>query len=233
MPKLKPSPGANREPSHPDSVPDQRRRRLLGRGLGAAPVLLTLVSRPVLGGGSYGGGGNWGGDTGKCYAPSGFASMPTSQHGKKTYCSGCKPSYWSNCDVSKGGNPWPSPYCATGSYDRWGNWQQPTKFRQPFSPCSGSYQTCTMLDALNLGGGSGQWGGSYGQWGSSQQSQVAQYCTAALLNAASGWTPVLTEARVKGIWSEYCTKGFFEPTAGVKWYGDDIVAYLSSTMPRG
>lgn len=221
---------AGSDPS-PKSHPNEDRRRLLRGGLAAAPIVLTLVSRPVLGGQwqvvGGGGGGNLGGG-GQCYAPSGFASMPTSQHGKKTYCSGCKPSYWQNCDTSKGGNPWPSPYCGNGSYDRWGNWQQPTKFRQPFSPCYGSYQTCTMLDALNLGAGYS----GYGQWGSSQQSQVAQYCTAALLNAASGWTPVLTEARVKGIWSEYCTQGFFEPTAGVKWYGDDIVAYLSSTMTR-
>ena len=37
-----------REPA----LTDVNRRRLLRRGLGAAPVLLTLVSRPVLGGGT-------------------------------------------------------------------------------------------------------------------------------------------------------------------------------------
>ena len=74
-------------------------------GLGVAPVLLTLVSRPVLGGGSYGGGGgNWGGGWdggggkygGKCVAPSGLVSMPTSQHGKTYSCTGCGPDYWKN-----------------------------------------------------------------------------------------------------------------------------------------
>lgn len=212
-------------PQKARSVRDGSRRRLLRRGLAAAPVLLTLVSRPVLGGGSgggnWGGGGNWtvigkGGGGGNCVAPSGFISMPTSQHGKGYSCSGCTPEYWTKCDVTRGGNQWPSPYCATTSRDYWGNVKQPTMFRQPFSPCKASYLTSTMLNVLEMAPG--------------PQNDVARYCSAALLNAASGRTPVLTEDKVKGIWSEYASKGYFEPTAGVKWDGGDIVTYLRSTM---
>jgi hypothetical protein len=47
---------------------------------------------------------------------------------------------------------------------------------------------------------------------------------------------VLTVPVLQGIWSEYIntgggTVGYFEPTAGVKWYHDDIVTYLLSTQP--
>jgi hypothetical protein len=60
--------------------------------------------------------------------------------------------------------------------------------------------------------------------------QLGAHCVAALLNARKGWTPVLTEAQVRNMFNEYDSKGYFEPTAGVKWYPEDIVAYLQSTM---
>ncbi len=59
---------------------------------------------------------------------------------------------------------------------------------------------------------------------------MARHVVAALLNAAAGLSPVLTVATVKGIWSEYITKGYFEPTAGVQWGDAQIVSYLVSTM---
>ncbi len=74
-----------------------------------------------------------------------------------------------------------------------------------------------MLQVLEMGGG--------------PPNDVARHIVAALLNVASGWTPVLTISRVQDIWNEYATKGYYEPTAGVKWYHDDIVNYLLSTMP--
>lgn len=60
--------------------------------------------------------------------------------------------------------------------------------------------------------------------------QLGAHIVAALLNAKKGWTPVLTEANVTNIWNEYVSKGYFEPTAGVKWYAETIVKYLKSTM---
>jgi hypothetical protein len=65
---------------------------------------------------------------------------------------------------------------------------------------------------------------------------VARHIVATALNIAAGWVPVLTIATIQGIWKQYMltgggTAGYFEPTAGVKWYHDDIVNYLLSTMP--
>ena len=62
--------------------------------------------------------------------------------------------------------------------------------------------------------------------------QLGAHIVAALLNAQKGWTPVLTVAQVKNIFNEWNDKGYFEPTAGIKWYAADIVYYLKSTMPE-
>jgi hypothetical protein len=196
--------------------PLQGRRRLLRGGLAAAPVLMTLASRPALGGqwNVVGTGGNWGGGGGKCVAPSGFVSMPTSHPGKKYTCSGYTPDYWKNCAMYK--QPWPSPYCYTSGWNSWGQPQQPTKFKECFSPCTCYSDSTTLLDVLKMGDVS--------------PNDVARYCTAALLNCAANLTPVLSKSDVEGIWSEFASKGYFEPTAGVKWYHDDIVTYLQSTM---
>ena len=60
---------------------------------------------------------------------------------------------------------------------------------------------------------------------------VGRYCAAALLNARTNRTPVLTEATVRNIWNAYVSaKGYYEPTAGVQWGATQIVAYIKSTM---
>src|SRR5215468_3619558 len=67
------------------------RRRLLHGGLAAGPVLLTLVSRPVLG-------------TVQCVTPSAFCSGNTSAALGAPVCTGFPPDYWAD-------NPnWPPPY---------------------------------------------------------------------------------------------------------------------------
>src|SRR5512135_285927 len=199
-------------------VRDGTRRRLLRGGLGAAPVLLTLVSRPVLGGQwrvvGGGGGGNWGG--GKCTTPSGFVSMPTSHPGQTYYCSGRTPGYWKQPQHY---SSWVPPYYPTTT--SWPNKHNATKFTDVFSPSPYPPDT-TFLQVLELQGG--------------PPDDVARHVVAAVLNAAAGWTPVLTIPAIQGIWNEYMTTGggtigYFEPTAGVKWYHDDIVNYLLSTMP--
>ena len=192
------------------------RRAFLKGGLGAAPVLLTLVSRPVLGGQWRVVGGGGGGGGGKCFTPSGFVSMPTSQHGQTYYCSGRTPGYWKQ---SQHFGSWVPPYYPITK--SWPNKQEATKFNDVFSPSPYPPDT-TLLQVLELMGG--------------PPNDVARHIVAALLNAAAGWTPVLTIAAIKGIWTEYMntgggTIGYFEPTAGVKWYHDDIVNYLLSTMP--
>lgn len=72
-------------------------------------------------------------------------------------------------------------------------------------------------------------GGSY--LNVSDPDSLGAHIVAALLNAASGRTDgVLTEAKVKAMWSECQTKGYFEPTAGVKWTPGQVVSYLQTTM---
>jgi len=60
---------------------------------------------------------------------------------------------------------------------------------------------------------------------------VARHVVAALLNAQAGYTPAVSAQVVKGIWHEYTSKGYFEPTAGVQWGSQEILTYLSSIQP--
>lgn len=173
--------------------PNATRRRLLQGGLAAGPVLMTLVSRPVLA-------------QQQCQTPSGFVSGNASvAAGGGPICSGLTPGYWKQ---SQHFSAWTPPYYPTtvGS-------NQATLFDAVFAP---HYSGQTLLDVLGLGGG--------------PPDDVARDVVAALLNAAAGLTPVLSVAQVKGIWSEYITQGYYEPTAGVHWDEAQIVTYLASTM---
>jgi len=62
---------------------------------------------------------------------------------------------------------------------------------------------------------------------------VAQHCLAALLNASTSYplTPatILGVGYAKDIWYSYKTKGYFEPTAGVRWYSAKIVEWIATT----
>lgn len=192
-------------PSETQVGPDRSRRRLLQGGLAAGP-LLTLLSRPVLGNGH----------PGQCFAPSGFVSLPTSQHGQPNICSGRTPGYWKQ---SQHFNSWLAPYFPTTVSGAGGH--QATRFNAVFSPSPYAPAT-TLLQVLELNGG--------------PPNDVGRHIVAALLNAAIGWVPVLPPAKVQGVWREYAASGggmsgYFEPTAGVKWYHSDIVRYLVSTMP--
>jgi hypothetical protein len=65
----------------------------------------------------------------------------------------------------------------------------------------------------------------------SPHDHVARGVVTALLNAHAGLTPVLPVQTVKGIWKEYLTTGYYEPTAGVQWGEQQILTYLTSTQP--
>jgi hypothetical protein len=69
---------------------------LLQGALATAPVLMTLVSRPVL--------------ARQCTSPSGFVSANASTAGRGVDCIGHTPEYWAN-PLHFG--EWPSPYKAT------------------------------------------------------------------------------------------------------------------------
>jgi hypothetical protein len=170
--------------------PKATRRRLLQGGLAAGPMLMTLVSRPVL--------------AQVCLTPSGFVSGNASMAaGGGPICAGRSPGYWKQ---TQSFGSWAPPYypTTTGGHDA-------TLFDAVFTP---HYSGQTLLDVLGLGGG--------------PPDDVARAIVGALLNVAAGLTPVLSIAQVKGIWSEYITNGYFEPTAGVHWDDAQIVTYLAS-----
>jgi hypothetical protein len=66
--------------------------------------------------------------------------------------------------------------------------------------------------------------------GASNLDTLGRYIVAALLNARSGRTPVLDEGGVRNMWNDLVHRGYYEPTAGVRWAAPQIVAYLKTTM---
>jgi hypothetical protein len=202
---------------------DESRRGFAKSGLALSGVILTLASRPVM--------------ACTCKSPSGFISGNVSTHGTPQTCSGRSPGYW------QGKKTWPSPYtkgiCTDEEHPSSNDpldWKEGTPFMGTFN-CNGygaKYKSaclrthkkkkCTNIEPLSLmqvlllGG-------------TIDRSQLGAHIVAALLNAAMGWTKdILTEAQVINIFNEWDQKGYFEPTAGVKWYAEDIVNYIASTF---
>ena len=192
---------------------DESRRRFTRSGLAISGVILTLASRPVLG-------------EFVCKSPSGFLSGNVSVHGAPQTCSGLTPGYWGNWGGSgPQPNKWPLPYyspgvCSTGtSCSQASDWSGGNLFSSVFN-CNGNgskYNNYTMMQVIWLGGGG-------------DPDQLGAHIVSALLNARSGFTPVLTETQVINMFNEWNQNGYFEPTAGVQWDGADIVSYLQTTM---
>jgi len=191
------------------AVPSEARRRLIRGGLGSAPVLLTLVSRPVLG-------------QVACVSPSGFVSMPTSAHGTPKMCMGRTPGYWKQDQKFP---DWPTPpyypvpKTGPGAHAA-------TTFNSVFGTPSPYSNSTTFLEVLRTEDSMAPNG---------PPDDVARHCVAEILNVQKGWVTVLTKAQVINIWRSYMntgggTAGYFEPMAGVQWHHSEIVAYLKSTM---
>lgn len=185
---------------------NEARRQFTRTGLVASGILLTLTSRAAVGGNFV------------CKSPSGFLSGNLSQHGKPITCSGVSPGYWGTHPTQ-----WPLPYqagtCKTKTCTHSADWSGGTLFRNIFT-CAGQgriYTNYSMMQVIWLSG-------------TGDPSQLGAHCVAAILNARMATTPVLTETKVVNIFNEWDSKGYFEPTAGVKWYAADIVNYLNSTM---
>lgn len=201
---------------------NESRRRFGKSGVAASGVILTLASRPVLAG--------W-----ECLSPSGFQSGNLSTHVRPPLCEGRTPGYW---QAKKG---WPSPY-TTGTCTNTKNpssndpvdWKNGTPFSGTFN-CGGygaMYQSAclpvrnapckptnplSLMQILLLGGKDDHY-------------QLGAHIVAALLNAKMGWTPVLSVQAVKDMFNEWAAKGYYEPSASVKWSAADIVTYLKTTM---
>lgn len=200
----------------PGEPHDKSRRHF---ALASSAVLLTVASRPVLA------------NTTICKTPSGFLSANLSHHGKTDYSNGCSPGYW------KSRTDWPSPYtCGTlknspycNSWDSWKDGESTTTKCKDTYSCTGKlsnyayYKKDGKTYAYSL---------MQVLWmdGSQDPYQFGAHMCAALLNARKGWTPCLPEQKIKDMWYACDHNGYYEPTAGVKWYPADCVNYLKSTM---
>lgn len=146
-----------------------------------------------------------------CTAASAMGSAGSQAQRTAAICSGLTPAQWKQRAAM-----WPTPYCAS---DKGYLQQQATLYHCPTTGFSGHvFGDRTMLEVLDIGeSGTGPRG-------------LGRYMVAALLNACSGRTPVLTETGVRMMWNDLITRGYYEPTAGVQWQTPQIIAYLNTTM---
>ena len=195
------NPPAVHSPSQRGSRVDGIRRRLLKGGASAAPLIWAVTTRPAVAA-----------TTAPCTTCSGFDSMSSSRSGKMQVCSGVGPSYWQQ---SAHFDKWPHPYYATSDANTGGS----TATRFHVTGCGGGYfGTKTMLEVLQMNGQGGF-------------ADLGAHISAALLNAAGGMTPVLSVPQVVNLWNECSGRGYYEPTAGIRWTREQVVAYLKTTMP--
>ncbi len=155
---------------------------------------------------------------GICVPASSFASINASRPDLLHHCSGQKPDYWQQNWVL---SQWPSPCVARGS--------SATTFGAACGSSDTVYAGKTMLQVLQSTDTDTTRGG------------LARYLCAAVLNTHSGKTDatVLGVTKIRIVWAEYVARGYFEPTAGIKWYltssapagSGGIMQWLKSTMP--
>jgi hypothetical protein len=190
----------------PPAIASGARRRLLRGGLSAAPVLMTVVSRPVLG------------QNACLTASASVGSVPSSgQQTSTVVCSGLSPQQW-KAQATR----WPTPY--VGAVQQSEGFralvsQTPTAFHCPTTGLAGHvFSDRSMLAVIEVNeGGQGV-------------TALGRYVVAALLNARAGRTPVLSETTVRSMWNDVINQGYFEPTAGVRWGPTEIVQYIKTTM---
>ena len=41
---------------------------------------------------------------------------------------------------------------------------------------------------------------------------------------------MLSETVVRNMWNDLISRGYYEPTAGIRWTAPDIVAYIKTTI---
>jgi hypothetical protein len=233
-------------PDHLEQLDSSGRRRWLRGGLAAGSVVMTVASRPVL--------------AQACFAPSAMGSVPASGNRTVQVCAGLRPEEWkalanqwpspylgavagaagaeaasidgSTLDDSttlkatarrrQAGETLGTTSIdttTTSSQDTAsaGGYGQPTLFHCPTTGLGGRvFGRRTMLQVIDLT--------DVGVY------SLGRYIVAALLNARAGRTPVLSETGVRNMWNDLIHRGYYEPTAAVKWGAAEIVAYLQTTM---
>lgn len=183
------------------------RRRFLGKtALKAAPFVVTLASQPALGA--------------TCFTPSRSLSRNTSLSQKDFYgeCTGAQSPGNYKAQQSPGSSySWPAsvpPSTPMHPLFKMGNSEGVTKFTKTVK---GKVQSQTLGEAISV----------------NAPGMVAFHLIGAYLNKMGGSGAIISDKAitVDGIltmWREYASKGFYEPTAGIKWYEAQIVGYLQS-----
>lgn len=186
--------------------PNVKRRGFLGKGIKAAPFVITLASQPALGE--------------ICFTPSRALSKNTSisQQGKDGVCTGAEsPGNYAakQNPTTRGAYHWPSSPKPTDPLHptfKEGNHEGVTKFTKTVN---GNVVSQTFGEALNV----------------NAPGQVHFHLIAAYLNVKGGNGAVISPKAITAdgvltMWQEYASRGYYEPVAGVKWYEKEIVEYL-------
>lgn len=189
-----------------------RRRFIQGLGV-AVPVVMTVRSPSALA-------------STQCFAPSAAASIAllhSRPDREKLICSGGTPGFWGN--AAKRTHPQHPYWVAVFGADRVNPLPDPNDLFDGivsplFSDIFGSgFDGKKVHEVIHLTGGPDTY-------------QLGAHLVAAYCNWKIGWVPstVLDYADLKEMWKYHLTG--YEPTAGVKWYGEEIVKYLQTTMSR-
>ena len=200
------------QPLPPSTSATDSRRRLLRGGLAAAPALLTLATRPVV--------------AGDCFSASAAVSMSSRTTANRVSCTrGKTPAAWIK-KGSSGLGDWPADVVPESK----GPGQpEATTFNSVFGTGYSTVPPTTLLNVLSLSSDTGRDG-------------LAKHLVAAYLNALKNYTPpaVLDVLTAKNIWTSFETRGFYEPSAGIKWFLDrtepassqgGLIAWIKTTMP--
>jgi hypothetical protein len=187
-------------------APDSRRRFLKGAA-GAAPILMTVASRPVLGA--------------QC-TPSAWVSGNLSDHGHtRLSCGGRSPGYWKarprRWDVThyrpgtcKEDLDYRHSTCTAYKGDG-------TAFNAVFPAGNSYYDGKTLMQVLWLDGG----GDPY---------QLGAHIVAALLNADSIADYGMKPEDVIEIYRQLVTTGMYKPSAGDSLTAQDVVLFIQNTF---
>ena len=117
----------------------------------------------------------------------------------------------------------PKPVCSGVSPGYWKNhddWpvSKTLTYGSIFTHCSRhkDYKSCTLINILDPQ-----------DW---DKEGIGRHMVGTYLNILSGRISFLTVPQLVNMWNEFNDKGYFKPTATVKWYAYEIVLYLKGTM---
>jgi len=145
-----------------------------------------------------------------CKSPSGSLSgnLKSSPGTQNVVCAGRSPGYWKRWTKS-----WPA-----GCYPFPTNGTPATTFASVFrNGATTLYQTGTMLEVLKNNDNS------------QDPYNLGAHLVTAYLNVVSLKINFFTVDQLKKIWHDLCTYGYYTPTAGKRWYSEDVKKYLEST----